>query len=270
MASEAQLRTVLSLCDPAELARVRRIAINDALFWVYDSPVTGRSRGTAQSALASSLLVDVLYLIRARLPGLKELVFVPRDENPLYSGDCCLVEPAIIQSLLARQVREAMRVVFEQTSPQPTILSTTTTSFSTPSSATGGSQGSSCPWHWRVMTLSANPHPVSSPKSEQKSLARRSSQLSFHDRSTGGGSGSCGHSIINNSSSGSSNNAFNNSNNSALNGHLNWRGSGIRRSRFDDENTHTRGWVARGSWRLSILEESARRQFLSVEMDVCG
>ncbi|PSS03858.1 hypothetical protein BD289DRAFT_449290 [Coniella lustricola] len=275
MASEAQLRTVLSLCDPAELARVTRIAVNDGLFWIYDSPVTGRSRGTAQSALANSLLVDVLYLLRARLPGLKELVFVPRDENPLYSGDCCLVEPAIIQSLLARQVREAMRVVFEppgpSTSATVTVITPPISPLSSSSSMNGNSDGqgssssgSCCPWRWRVMTLSANPNPVPSPKREQNGLLWRCSQTGLNEPSSGGSDDDDGgHCIIK---------TGNISNNTSIymNGHLNWRGSGIRRSRIDDESTHTRGWVVRGSWRLSMLEESARKQFLSVEMDVCG
>lgn len=157
MASEAQLRTVLTLCDPAELAAVRRAAVNDALFWVYsgaggaaggggggagrevggdggDLDGAGESGAMAatRTTVASSLLVDVLQLARARLTGLRELVFVPRDENPVYSADCCLVEPAIIQNRLARQVREAMGAVFD---------------------------GGPAPWAWRVMTLSADPSP---------------------------------------------------------------------------------------------------------------
>ncbi|KAH8757645.1 hypothetical protein F5883DRAFT_370009, partial [Diaporthe sp. PMI_573] len=100
MASEANLRTVLSLCDPTELAQVRRVAVNEALVWVYDSAWHRQS--------PSSLLVDILRLVRARLPGLRELVLVPRDENPLYSSDCYLTEPAMAQNRLRRQVSEAM------------------------------------------------------------------------------------------------------------------------------------------------------------------
>ncbi|ROV94702.1 hypothetical protein VSDG_06140 [Cytospora chrysosperma] len=178
MASEANLRTVLSLCDPAELARVKRVAINDALFWVYENAWHHRPRhqppqhhtqqqqfseggqrpwqqqpstapathspfsllppplaaaAMTHTAIAASLLIDVLRLIHSRLPGLQELIFIPRDENPLYSGDSCLVEPSIVQGRMARQIREAMRAVF------------------------GGPDDG--PWSWRIMTLSADPNP---------------------------------------------------------------------------------------------------------------
>ncbi|POS76497.1 hypothetical protein DHEL01_v205106 [Diaporthe helianthi] len=214
MASEANLRTVLSLCDPNELAQVRRVAINEALFWVYDSawhrqipchhdhhsqnndeqlqtppttpmddqqhqqhqqhqrrpefqqtntplstpgPLTPQSPpllpltaaiATTHTSIAASLLVDILRLVRARLPGLLELVLVPRDENPLYSSDCYLTEPAMGQNRLRRQVSEALAVAF------------------------GGDGGMAersmvvaaaalSPWDWKIRTLSADPSPPS-------------------------------------------------------------------------------------------------------------
>lgn len=85
------------------------------------------------TAIAASLMIDVLRLIHSRLPGLQELIFIPRDENPLYSGDSCLVEPSIVQGRMARQIREAMRAVF------------------------GAPDGG--PWAWSIMTLSADPNP---------------------------------------------------------------------------------------------------------------
>lgn len=123
MASEAQLRTVLTLCDPAELAHVQKVAVNDAVFC---APAAGDTK------VAISLLVDVVQLLHTRLPGLRELVFVPRDENPLYSADACLVEPAMAQSRLSRIMKEAMAVVFGDQPP------------------------SERPWNWRIMTLSAD------------------------------------------------------------------------------------------------------------------
>lgn len=203
MASEANLRTVLSLCDPTELAQVRRVAINEALFWVYDSawhrqspcyhdhhqqhlqqhnqqlqtppttPMESQHHQNRQqtqdtstllptpgalstplppaavaamthTSIAASLLVDILRLVHARLPGLRELVFVPRDENPLYSSDCYLTEPAMGQNRLRRQASEAMATAF-------------------------GGQGDGDtsdwsglpPWEWKIRTLSADPDPPS-------------------------------------------------------------------------------------------------------------
>lgn len=209
MASEANLRTVLSLCDPTELAQVRRVAINEALFWVYDSawhrqapcyhnhhhhhrlqqqnqqlqtpPTTPmeshhhenrpQSQGTStplpppeplpppspplppaaaatvtQASIAASLLVDILRLVRARLPGLRVLVLVPRDENPLYSSDCYLTEPAMGQNRLRRQVSEALA-----------------TAFGSEGEGDGDSNDWSDlpPWEWKIRTLSADPDPPS-------------------------------------------------------------------------------------------------------------
>lgn len=202
MASEANLRTVLSLSDPAELAQVRRVAINEALFWVYDSawnrqalcyqdhhhqrhqheqnqqlltppttPLENQHQHRRQSnhpnasfpppgplpppspppataamthtSIAASLLVDILRLVRARLPGLRELVLVPRDENPLYSSDCYLTEPAMGQNRLRRQVSEAL-----------------TTAFESGGGGSDGHDGSGLPpWEWKIRTLSADPDP---------------------------------------------------------------------------------------------------------------
>ncbi|KAI3401224.1 hypothetical protein diail_11930 [Diaporthe ilicicola] len=196
MASEANLRTVLSLCDPTELAQVRRVAINEAIFWVYDSawhrqapcyhdhhhqqqqrqqlqtppstplehrhqqnrrqpqeanaplplplplplPPPPAAAAMTYTSIAASLLVDILRLIRARLPGLRELVFVPRDENPLYSSDCYLTEPAMGQNRLKRQVREAITAAFGGDSDPDRAYP---------------------PWEWKIRTLSADPDPPS-------------------------------------------------------------------------------------------------------------
>ncbi|KAF3770074.1 hypothetical protein M406DRAFT_66519 [Cryphonectria parasitica EP155] len=252
MASEAQLRTVLALCDPAELARVERVAINDALFWVYDDGRSSSSSnsnsssvcrsggggisigigsgraGMARSAMASSLLVDIMALLRARLPGLRELVFVPRDDNPLYSGDSCLVEPAIVQSRLARQVKEAMGIAFGAMPEEE--------------------EGGGCPWNWRVMTISADPDP---PVYGRQVLGWGTGTEEKRDRENDGENAS-----------------------SVTRGYLHWRSSrgGSRRAGLAREENHARGaWVAGvGLSRLSSLEESVRRQFMSMEMDVCG
>lgn len=236
MASEAQLRTVLTLCDPEELRRIRKVAINDALFWLYESSRRRRRApysyadaptspscsnneytstttrndyyhgerqqqqqqywpggfgggGFAHMAIATSLLADTLQLLRTRLPGLQELIFVPRDENPLYSGDCCLVEPAMVQGRMIRQIREAMGVVFGDDNRrnhhhylssssmgpgqlhQPTqqnlkrekgtLLSPYMNDSSHRHCDGGGGDNntSSIPWKWKIMTLSADPDP---------------------------------------------------------------------------------------------------------------
>lgn len=124
MASEAQLRTVLTLCNPNDLAHVRKVAINDAVFWI---PAAGSTK------VATSLLVDVLRLLRTRMPGLCDLMIVPRSNQLVHSGEACLLEPAMAPSPspLARIVREAMSVVFAD------------------------QQSSQRPWNWAIMNLNA-------------------------------------------------------------------------------------------------------------------
>lgn len=72
MASDAQFRTCMALCEPSELATVRRIAISDSLFWIDD---------TYRSMTAASLTMDILRIIDQYLPNLEELIFVPREED---------------------------------------------------------------------------------------------------------------------------------------------------------------------------------------------
>src|SRR5262249_37217156 len=98
------------------------------------------------TSIAASLLVDILRLVRARLPGLREFVLVPRDENPLYSSDCYLTEPAMGQNRLRRQISEALATAF---------------------GGEGDGDGDTAdwsglpPWEWKIRTLSADPDPPS-------------------------------------------------------------------------------------------------------------
>ena len=73
-ASAAQFCTVMALCAPEDLARVKRLAINEAVFKVGCKYV-------------HSLAADVLEHVRARVPKLEELVFVPAREGELILAD---------------------------------------------------------------------------------------------------------------------------------------------------------------------------------------
>ncbi|CAK7206424.1 hypothetical protein SEUCBS139899_009217 [Sporothrix eucalyptigena] len=83
MAAEAQLRTMLALADPNELAQVQRVALAAA--------VLGDVFSSSGSPASTNLTVDVLHLLRTKLPYLRELIVVPHDENPVYSRDAMLV-----------------------------------------------------------------------------------------------------------------------------------------------------------------------------------
>ncbi|KAJ6785037.1 hypothetical protein PWT90_05886 [Aphanocladium album] len=100
MATDAQFRTFMALCDPDELAAVRRIAISDSLFWI-DS--------TYRSMTAASLTMDVLRIIDQCLPNLEELIFVPREEEE--------ARPAHLELTLQRmhdQIFTAMNTLVKQ------------------------------------------------------------------------------------------------------------------------------------------------------------
>jgi hypothetical protein len=92
------------MCDPAELAAVRRLAINDALFWIDT---------TYRSMTAASLTVELLRRIQARMPGLEEIIFVPRAEESPDSAS--YVEPTMVYVRMARQIQTALATLCEQT-----------------------------------------------------------------------------------------------------------------------------------------------------------
>lgn len=102
-ASAAQFCTVMALCAPEDLARVKRLAIHEAVFKVGCKYV-------------HSLAADVLDHIRARVPGLEELVFVPaRDAEPglvdEYDFGSALVDVSLTGETagMADQVQDAVQ-----------------------------------------------------------------------------------------------------------------------------------------------------------------
>jgi hypothetical protein len=70
MATDAQFRTCMAMCDPSELASVRRLAVNDALFWIDNM---------YRSMAAANLTYDLIDIVSTRMPRLEELLFVPRE-----------------------------------------------------------------------------------------------------------------------------------------------------------------------------------------------
>jgi 2EXR family len=126
MASDSQFTTAMMLCNQDDLARVQRVAINDALFWISDM---------YDSMSAATATVRAIDQLRMRMPALRELIFVPREQNPIYSNETVFVEPAIEQMRMQRQIQAAMEAVKEE-HPE----------WSPPT--------------WRIMTLSAVPDPT--------------------------------------------------------------------------------------------------------------
>ncbi|KAK2062852.1 hypothetical protein LY76DRAFT_504911 [Colletotrichum caudatum] len=105
MASGAQFFTVMSLCDPDDLAGVRHLAINESIFWID---------GVYQSMSAANLTAEVLKHVRLRMPRLERLVFVPRDENPVYDDQVELApgkRNGMLEERMVRQMKAAMGAV---------------------------------------------------------------------------------------------------------------------------------------------------------------
>ncbi|KAK2590239.1 hypothetical protein QQS21_012085 [Conoideocrella luteorostrata] len=98
MAAESQFHTCMSMCDPAQLALVRRIAISDALFW---------SQGTYNSMTAASLTVEIVKKIALRMPALEQIIFVPREEDEM-------TEPILTEERITHQIQMAMPTVCRQ------------------------------------------------------------------------------------------------------------------------------------------------------------
>ncbi|KAK8915484.1 hypothetical protein VCV18_010181 [Metarhizium anisopliae] len=111
MAADAQFHTCMSMCDPSQLALVRRIAISDALFWVDEM---------YSSMAAASLTTNVIKQLASRMPALEQIIFVPREQDEA-------IQPAFTEERMARQIQMAMHTVCQQDShwrPPPwTIVS---------------------------------------------------------------------------------------------------------------------------------------------------
>ncbi|KAI5459990.1 hypothetical protein BGZ63DRAFT_425939 [Mariannaea sp. PMI_226] len=106
MMADSQFHTCMSMCDPNELAAVRRVAINDGLFWI-DS--------TYRSMTASRMTVELLRRLQARLPGLEEIIFVPREEESLDNLWPECVEPTMVYVRIAHQIQTALATLCEHT-----------------------------------------------------------------------------------------------------------------------------------------------------------
>lgn len=98
MATNSQFHTCMMLCDQQELASVRRLAINDALFWIGS---------TYNSMTAASFTLDVLREVATRMTGLEELIFVPWEEE---DGD----HEDAVQGRMARQIQTAMQSISQE------------------------------------------------------------------------------------------------------------------------------------------------------------
>ncbi|KAL8304241.1 hypothetical protein RB597_004510 [Gaeumannomyces tritici] len=135
MASDGQLRTVLSLTPPAELRLIRRLALSEALLWV-DAAAAAAASATAAATIPGVVVAaapgsrrdppldhaacsarELLGLVRARLPACRELVFVPHDGNPVIipaAPATPVLEPAAAAAaaprrrLLEAQLRAAL------------------------------------------------------------------------------------------------------------------------------------------------------------------
>ena len=97
MAADAQLRTMLMLADQVELALVSRVALNESVFG--DALIaTSLPSSSAVDRVAINLAVDVLHELRMRLPRLRELIIVPRDDQNLAAGASSTLVPLFLPS----------------------------------------------------------------------------------------------------------------------------------------------------------------------------
>lgn len=112
MAAGAQFRTCMTMCDPAELATIQRLAISDSLFWIDDQ---------YRSTTAANLTMELLRQVAVHLPNLREIIFVPREEDS--QGPDAL----FVQQRMHMQVCAALEVVCEEHpawTPPPCKMST--------------------------------------------------------------------------------------------------------------------------------------------------
>ncbi|KHO00814.1 uncharacterized protein MAM_01592 [Metarhizium album ARSEF 1941] len=98
MAADAQFHTCMSMCDPAQLALVRRIAVSDALFWVDR---------VYSSTAAASLTTNVIKQLASRMPALEHMIFVPREQDEA-------TDPALTEERMSCQIHMAIHTVCQE------------------------------------------------------------------------------------------------------------------------------------------------------------
>jgi hypothetical protein len=113
MAAPAQFHTCMSLCDPADLRRIRRVALHEDIFsgHLRQQPQKGGG-GYYWSALAVGLTTECLRLVRDRMPAVDEIIIVSaagsRDQEVLQED-----MELEYSERLAAQVQTAMKDLSE-------------------------------------------------------------------------------------------------------------------------------------------------------------
>lgn len=126
MAANSQLQLFLSTTDRAHLATVRRIAIDDAVFWTDGGYRTTQTTSRPapdllgvpdySSVLAVSNTVDALREIRSRMPALEEIIFIP--QGGYYAPGTSLDD---VRVALRYQIQTAMNDISQRMGAQWTL-----------------------------------------------------------------------------------------------------------------------------------------------------
>ncbi|KAI0023133.1 hypothetical protein F4780DRAFT_97643 [Xylariomycetidae sp. FL0641] len=133
--SVAQFGCFVSCVSPADMGAIQHLAVNEMLLRLDDHGSSWRPSAMDEDRLVEELLRKV----RARFRGLRRLVFVSRDANPVYSAEATLVEPRMRNKVVERRVADAEARLRRRDRDGP--------AFALP-----------CPWS--VMVLAADPTPV--------------------------------------------------------------------------------------------------------------
>lgn len=116
MAANSQLQLFLSTTDRAHLATVRRIAIDDAVFWTdggYRTTMDLLGMPDYSSVQAVSNTVDALREIRSRMPALEEIIFIP--QGGYYAPGTSLDD---VRVALRYQIQTAMNDISQRMGTQ--------------------------------------------------------------------------------------------------------------------------------------------------------
>lgn len=96
MGAFAQFQTVLALCEPEELAGVRRVAIDEAVLGPLTvfahNTFSGNTGEDEQFIVRAGRVEDILKLVASHLPGLRELVIASDTAKRRFSSRYTLVQ----------------------------------------------------------------------------------------------------------------------------------------------------------------------------------
>jgi hypothetical protein len=118
MGAYAQFKTVLHLSERGDLARVRRVAVDEAVLGLLNvsAPFSGYSSEHELFVTRLESVLEILRLAKSHLPGLRELMFVSDSVKRRFYPQFPLVQASKSERIQNRALLGAVDIAVEEMS----------------------------------------------------------------------------------------------------------------------------------------------------------